>query len=240
MPPHSDEPVERAAAEAFALLASDLHEVDGVEETVEAVVQFALQAIKCTAASVVLVTRGARPEPMALTDPRLADLYREQVDAGEGPLLAAIGDDQPIHIPDVTSETRWSPNWAQQVTAAEICSALHVPLTVGGRPSAVLSLYSDRPHAFDDDDLAVAHILARHAAIAIANARHEESMNQAVDARKIVGQAMGMLMERFDLDSDRAFGVLKRYSQDNNRKLRDVAVELIETRKLPGVQPRRR
>ena len=58
-------------------------------------------------------------------------------------------------------------------------------------------------------------------------------MAQAVDARKLVGQAMGILMERYDLDSDRAFEVLKRYSQDNNRKLRDVAQELIDTRKLP-------
>ena len=58
-------------------------------------------------------------------------------------------------------------------------------------------------------------------------------MAQAVDARRLVGQAMGILMERYDLDSDRAFEVLKRYSQDNNRKLRDVALELIDTRKLP-------
>jgi hypothetical protein len=43
-------------------------------------------------------------------------------------------------------------------------------------------------------------------------------MLQAIDARKLVGQAMGILMERFDLDGDRAFEVLKRYSQDNNLK----------------------
>jgi AmiR/NasT family two-component response regulator len=48
-----------------------------------------------------------------------------------------------------------------------------------------------------------------------------------------IGQALGMLMERYKLDADRAFEVLKRYSQDNNRKLHDVAQELIDTRKLP-------
>lgn len=41
-------------------------------------------------------------------------------------------------------------------------------------------------------------------------------------------------MERFDLDADRAFTVLRRYSQDSNVKLRDVAQQLIDTRKLPG------
>jgi AmiR/NasT family two-component response regulator len=44
---------------------------------------------------------------------------------------------------------------------------------------------------------------------------------------------MGILIERFDLDGDRAFTILKRDSQDNNRKLRDVAQELIDTHKLP-------
>ncbi|GAB3921040.1 hypothetical protein GCM10029976_007530 [Kribbella albertanoniae] len=102
---------------------------------------------------------------------------------------------------------------------------------VSGRSQAVLNLYGE---TFSPDDLAVAHILARHASIAIASARHQETMLRAVDARKLVGQAMGILMERYDLDGDRAFEVLRRYSQDYNRKLRDVAQELIDTRKLPG------
>ncbi len=58
-------------------------------------------------------------------------------------------------------------------------------------------------------------------------------MAAAVDARKLVGQAMGILMERYDLDADRAFAILKRYSQDTNTKLRDVAQRLITTRRLP-------
>jgi hypothetical protein len=58
-------------------------------------------------------------------------------------------------------------------------------------------------------------------------------MAKAVDARKLIGLAMGILMERHPLDEDRAFAVLKRYSQDQNIKLRDVARYLIDTRKLP-------
>jgi hypothetical protein len=47
-------------------------------------------------------------------------------------------------------------------------------------------------------------------------------------------QAIDILMERFDVDGDRAFAILRRYSRDTNTKLRDVAQQLIETRKLPG------
>ncbi len=110
---------------------------------------------------------------------------------------------------------------------------LDVPLTTGHGSVGVLGLYSKDHDAFGPDEEAIAQILARHASVAVAAARHEESMAAAVDARKLVGQAMGILMERFDLDGDRAFAILKRYSQDTNTKLRDVAQQLIDTRKLP-------
>jgi GAF domain-containing protein len=110
---------------------------------------------------------------------------------------------------------------------------LDVPLATSGGTVGVLGLYSAAPDAFDDDDEAVAQILARHASVAVASARREESLGQAVDARKLVGQAMGILMERYNVDGDRAFAILKRYSQDTNTKLRDVAQQLIDTRKLP-------
>ncbi|TDD63396.1 ANTAR domain-containing protein [Kribbella antibiotica] len=222
------------SAEAFSRLATELQEVDGIDKTVEAVVQFALHAVRCRYASVVLIAQGRRPEVLASTDPRLAELYQEQINAGDGPLLTAIRDRAALSIPDLQTETRWSPQLTSRLIAAGIYSAVHLPLTVTGRAGGVLNLYGAKPGAFTEDDLAIAHILARHAAIAIAAARHQATMQQAVDARKLIGQAMGILMERYNLDGDRAFEVLRRYSQDNNRKLRDVAQDFINTRKLPG------
>jgi GAF domain-containing protein len=227
-------PGDRAGAAEFAQLAMELHDVDGVDETVEAVVHFAVQALQCTAAGVALVTGRGRPEALTSTDPRVAELHRLQIEADEGPMIAAIRPPCPVVIGDVETETRWSADWIAQARAAGIRSAAHLPLLVEGRAAAVLSLYGDGPDGFGADDLAVAHILARHASVAIATARQEETLAQAIDARKLVGQAMGILMERYDLDPDRAFEVLKRYSQQHNRKLRDVAQELIDTRQLPA------
>jgi GAF domain-containing protein len=225
---------DRASAEEFGRLAVELHDTGGVEETVEAVVQFALQAVWCDYAAVVLIIGKQKPEIMALTDPKLARLYREQIATGAGPLITVIEQGQTLLIPDVLTETRWSQAWVGQALAAGIRSAVHLALKGRTRPAAVLSLYSARPDAFSADDVAVAHILARHAAVAIATSRRDAHMATAVDARKLVGEAMGILMERYDLDGDRAFEVLKRYSQASNRKLRDVAQELIDTRKLPN------
>ena len=67
-----------------------------------------------------------------------------------------------------------------------------------------LNLYDPEPGAFDEADADVAHMLARHAAVAMQHARGDEHLRKAVDARNLVGQAQGILMERFDLDADRA------------------------------------
>ena len=227
------EPDELTTADAFARLAVELHDTPGVEETVEAVVQFALQAVDCAAAGIALVNRSSRPEIAAVTDAAVDNLYRVQIEAGEGPLITAVETGQVVSIADMTTENRWGQAWAAHVEAAGFRSAVHLPLRDTDRTGAVLSLYGAVPGQFTEDDLAVAHILARHAAVAVATARQDRTMTQAVDARKLVGQAMGILMERFDLDGDRAFDVLRRYSQDSNRKLRDVAQDLIDTRKLP-------
>ncbi|MFI7062517.1 GAF and ANTAR domain-containing protein [Kribbella sp. NPDC050124] len=223
---------DRAGAAVFAQLATELHDVEGVEETVEAVVHFALAALQCTAAGVTLVA-GGRPEVLASTDPRVAALYRLQIEADEGPLITAVREQRLVVVADVDADDDWPAAWIEQARAVGVRSVVHLPLLVGGRVAAVLSLFGDTPNAFGPDDLAVAEILARHAAVAIATAREEASLAQAIDARKLVGQAMGILMERYDLESDQAFEVLKRYSQQHNRKLRDVAQELIETRLLP-------
>jgi transcriptional regulator with GAF, ATPase, and Fis domain len=141
-------------------------------------------------------------------------------------------DHSTLVIRDTATDGRW-PDWSAKVLSLGVRCVLDVPLTTAAGTVGVLGLYSVVPDAFDADDEAVAHILARHASIAVATARKEESLAQAVDARKLVGQAMGILMERYAVDGDQAFAILRRYSQDTNTKLRDVAQQLIDTRLLP-------
>jgi GAF domain-containing protein len=229
------DPAASEAANTFARLAIELHDASGLGDTVDAVVQFALQALNCSYAGVALTARGAQPEIAAVTDPVVAEVYSLQLNSDKGPLVTAMRERTTVLIRDTTADHRW-PEWAAKVAALGVRSVLDVPLVTGGDPRrsvGVLGLYSPDADAFSEDDEAIAHILARHASVAVASARHEETMAQAVDARKLVGQAMGILMERFDVGDDRAFAILKRYSQDTNTKLRDVAQHLIDTRKLP-------
>ena len=222
-----------AGAEQFAQLALDLHDSGGVDETVQAVVDFALQALACSHAGVALIVGGGRLEIPATTDPVVSEIYALQIGGGTGPLAVSMREHTIVRVRDTTTDDRW-PEWAGKVLELGVRSVLDVPLvTTAAGTVGVLGLYSTRPDAFGADEEAIAHILARHASVAVASARHEVNLAQAVDARKLVGQAMGILMERYNLDGDRAFEVLRRYSQDTNTKLRDVAQQLIETRKLP-------
>ena len=230
-------PAAADAAEAFARLAVELHGAGGLEETVEVVVQFALQALDCSHAGVALYSRG-RPQVPAATDPLVCEIFHHAMAAGRGPLVESMRTGQDVLVRDTATDQRW-PQWAAEVRGLGVRSVLDVPLTTATGTVGMLGLYSTTPDAFGPDDIAVAHILARHASVALAHARHEANLAEAVDARKLVGQAMGILMERYDLDSDRAFTVLRRYSQDTNTKLRDVAQQLIDTRKLPPTKARR-
>jgi transcriptional regulator with GAF, ATPase, and Fis domain len=226
IPPDPD----AVGADDFARLALELHEARGMDETLDAVVQFALQAEGCTYAGVTLLLSGRR-EIGAVTDPVVAELFQLQFELDEGPLLTAIETGSGVIVTDVRAEARW-PAWSLRIAEYDVRSILHVPMWSKEQLIGVLSLYHSKPDAFGTDDEAVAHILARHASVAVAIEHNGETMNAAVDARKLVGQAMGILMERFDIDGDRAFEVLRRYSQQTNTKLRDVAQELIDTRKL--------
>ena len=218
-------------AEEFAELALALHD-ETVEETVEKVLEFTLKAIGCDYAGVIFVHGKHNIETAAATDPIVAKLDAMQMEVGEGPDVSVIADRLGVIVSDTRSESRW-PNWAARVYDAGIRSLISVRMYTDEETIGTLNAYSQHPDAFDLDDQAVAHVLARHAAVALGNARKIENLWLAVDARKRIGQAQGILMERFDLTADQAFAVLLRYSQDNNMKLRVVADRLVETRELP-------
>ena len=171
-----DEGIE-AAADTFARLAIELHDAPGVEETIDAVVQFALQALNCSHAGVVLHARFT-PEVAAVTDSMVAEVYSLQIDSESGPLMTVLQSGATVLIRDTSTDDRW-PIWAEKVSALGVRSVLDVPLATGNGTRStigVLGLYSAEPDAFNEDDEAIAHILARHASVAVASARHEETM----------------------------------------------------------------
>lgn len=220
-------------------MALGVHREGSLEETVEAVLGFALSAIQCSYAAVMLQGSQGRLEMVAATDPLVADLEVAQREVGAGPDVDLAKDRLGVLVSDTRSDHRW-PRWAKEADAVGIRSMLGARLYTERSTVGTLNLYDVRENYFDLDDQSVVNLLARHAAIALARSRHLDNLWQAIDARKRIGQAQGILMARYGLDEDQAFQLLLRYSQNENRKLRLVAEEVVQTRGLPERAGRRR
>lgn len=219
-------------ASDFAEMALALYDEPDVEQTLERVVEYAQQATICDDAGLMLQRGGGRLETAVASDPRVGKADELQTALGESPSRAAIDTRTSILIEDTATEPRW-PTWGPQAADLGLRSMLSVCLRTGNATLGTLNLYSRRPGMFDDDDTDVAEIFARHASVALASAREEHGLRQAIGARHLIGLAQGILMERYGLDADRAFAVLRRYSRNSNVKLRVVAERIIATGRLP-------
>jgi len=216
----------------FSQMALDLHDEPTAERTVELIAEYARVATSCEDAGIMLVHARNQIETAAATSQRVGESHNLQIVHDEGPCLDAIEGEAIYQSGDVGNDPRWL-KWGPAVAELGIRSVLSVRLETRTRRYGSLNLYADHINAFDDDDVAVATIFVRHAAVALANAHNEEGLQVAIDARKLIGQAQGILMERFDLEPDRAFDFLRRQSQAHNVKLRYVAEWVVEHRNSP-------
>jgi AmiR/NasT family two-component response regulator len=102
------------------------------------------------------------------------------------------------------------------------------------RVLGALNLYYESVVDFSEDEVEVAKVVAAHASVALAKIRSERDLWRAIDSRHLIGQAQGILMERFKIGPEKSFSVLRRYSQQHNMKLHQVAGSLVKTGRLPA------
>jgi len=220
-------------AQEFADLAQSLHAAGTTQQTADQVVEHALTALGASYGGITLLRAAGRLETIAASDEIVRKADALQYDLDEGPCRDASWDGRTLASQDLASDRRW-PRWAPGAVDLGIGAVLAAELntTDGGRRLGALNLYWAQPTTLRTDDLAYADIFAVHAAVALAASLHESQLNTALDARKVIGQAQGILMERHGLNTEQSFEVLRRYSQDHNLKLRVVAEQLVATRAL--------
>ena len=148
---------------------------------------------------------------------------------GEGPCVAAAWRHHIMYIDDLNVDERW-PRYRQcALEQTPIRSVLSYELAVDGRGMAALNFYADHPHAFSDDAVHLGGVFAAHTALAWSMMRRQDEFRSALASRDTIGQAKGMIMERFDLDAVEAFDLLTRLSQQSNTRVIDIAQALIES-----------
>ena len=155
---------------------------------------------------------------------------------GEGPCLDAMVTGAQIRVVDLATETRW-PRFTADAARLGVVGMLCTPMALGPRSNGTLTLIGTTA-PFDDDAAGLARIFAVHAAIGLSGAVHSESLTAAVSSREVIGQAKGILMERFKMTPDVAFAALVKVSADSNVKLRTVCEELCATGVLLPTAPK--
>ncbi|WP_246080455.1 GAF and ANTAR domain-containing protein [Modestobacter altitudinis] len=183
------------------------------------------------------VVRNDQPTTAAFTGRRAQALDETQHRQGRGPCVEAAIGGHVIEISDGRTETRW-PDYMPAFLNAGALGLLAVPVPAA-QLSAGLNVYVSEVEAFTEEDRQTIARFADFAAVALTNidalqdARElAENMRSAMEFRSVIEQAKGILIERHKLTADQAFRLLAEASQRANRKLRNVAEDLVLTGEL--------
>ena len=203
-----------------------------VEETLQAITASALGAVPGAESVSVSLVQGKKVEPRAATDDLPQQIDDLQSRLGEGPCLDALREAATVQVDDYETDDRW-PRFAAEARKQGVRSSLSFQLFVEGDTLGALNIYARTPGAFTGDAETVGRVFASHASIALSAAQQEQNLRRAIDRRDLVGQAKGILMERYKLTAGQAFQLLARTSSHTNRKLFEIADELTSTGTLP-------
>ncbi|MEV4283500.1 GAF and ANTAR domain-containing protein [Actinoplanes xinjiangensis] len=220
--------------EAFAQLGRIRLVETELSEVFHQVADLAKRTIPGASEVSVTLVRNQDAHTTAFTGDLALILDETQYELGHGPCLVAAVSTSIQHVVDMNRDNRW-PDWAARAREAGAHSSLSIGLPMQDAVTGALNIYATKPHAFDEDALAVAETFASYAEVAMANAylydaqttlaQHREI---AMRSRAVIEQAKGIIMGDRRCSADEAFTILTNLSQHSNRKLRDVAATLIE------------
>jgi ANTAR domain/GAF domain len=187
----------------------------------------------CDHAAVSVTSRGRlHVGPASDAVARQADQLQHELN--EGPCLDAVHARGNVTTQDLGREPRWRQWCPRVVERLGVRAAKSLLLADDKRMYGLLTLYSDQAEAWSDGAADLAEVLATNLTLAFADGLQLEHRSRAMVTRTVIGQAQGILMERFDLDQDAAYALLLRFSQQEHLKLGEVAAELVRTTQLPG------
>ena len=188
----------------------------------------ALRCITAATCAGVAVSDHGHLTSEAHTDDVAGHLHRVQFAVQGGPCVDAAQQPEPVLADDLRREQRW-PEFAARAVERGMRAVLSVQLFVDANVLGAVSFYADEPGRFSADDERVALLLASQMSMALAALRARGNFEIALSSRDVIGQAKGILMERFKISAQEAFEILVAVSQRRHIKLRNVADQLTRT-----------
>jgi len=152
----------------------------------------------------------------------------------EGPCLTAAWEEKTIHVADLEADDRFPRYRRDALEQTPIRSIMAFQMFIAGETMGALNVYAEEPRAFGKASRDIGLIFAAHTSVAWNSARRDEQFRRALASRDTIGQAKGMIMERYGVDAVQAFEVLRKLSQDSNIPLVQVATELVTKAQSDG------
>lgn len=201
--------------------------VEDVLSDVTAEAKGLIPGVDCS--GILLLGKAGKWDSLAGTSDLPHKLDELQVQFGEGPCVEAALDELIVRTDDFRTEQRW-PQYSAAAVELGVYSALSFKLYTSSQNAGALNLFAFTPNAFDAEAETIGAVLAAHAAAAILASRTTEQLESALSTRDRIGQAKGIIMERYNVDDVAAFEMLRKLSQDSNTRLVEVAERVIDTR----------
>lgn len=216
----------------IAELARELHADTADDELIaKTIVEGALAEIPgAQYAGLTVATDRRSIESLGSTHEYVEIHDRIQAETGEGPCLSAALHERIVRADDLNADNRWPKYRRRAVAEIPIRSVLSFQLFANRNRIGALNVFADEPGIFDLHAEDIGVVYATHAALAWNAIQKDQQFHSALANRDVIGQAKGMLMERFGVDALAAFDLLKRLSQESNTKLSEVARQVVEKR----------
>ncbi|MBO0676666.1 GAF and ANTAR domain-containing protein [Mycolicibacterium sp. S2-37] len=150
---------------------------------------------------------------------------------GEGPCLTAAWEERTVHVVDLEQDDRFPLYRRDVLEQTPIRSIMAFQLFIADETMGALNVYAERPGVFGSETKEIGRIFASYSSVAWKSARRGEQFRKALLSRDVIGQAKGMIMERYAVDSAQAFDLLRKLSQDSNVPLVRIATDLVSGEK---------
>jgi GAF domain-containing protein len=178
-------------------------------------------------AGITITRNGKHIDTPATTHiyPLLLDKIQQR--HAEGPCLTAAWDEKTVHVADLETDERFPRYREDALAETPIRSIMAFQLFIAGETMGALNVYAETANVFDSESRTVGLVFAAHSSVAWNSARRDEQFKKALASRDVIGQAKGMIMERYGVDAVQAFELLRKLSQDSNVALIKVATQLV-------------
>jgi GAF domain-containing protein len=231
-------------ASAYGQLLGLLVEAPEIDAVLEKMVGLAAEVVTPAVACGVTVRRDGQPFTAATSNVLAARVDEIQYVCDEGPCLDALRQGVVVQVDDLSDEVRWD-SYRPSAVAHGVRSSLSLPLRVEGEILGALNLYSVTPAVFGGPHRECAEAFADKSAAALTvslrqvrQARVQHQLAEAMVSSSVIDHAVGILMGRHRCTATAAFDMLRKASQHRNRKLREIAAELVTTVSGAPPQPR--